>query len=135
TTEPGPTPTVPGSVEPSPSGSVSPDTTVDPPVAPATPILSTECADVPTRILVAKCSGSNCHGAGTTYTDLTSDLDNLPARLRDIPTMAIACDSAPLVDSSNHQNSVLLSVVGENHCTSLRMPVGVPLPDDELRCL
>ena len=136
TTGPGPTPTVPGSVEPSPSGSVSPDTTVAPPVAPATPILSAECADVPTRILESKCGISGCHGAGGTYTDLASDLDNLPARLKDAPTVATNCDEAPLlIDSSNYQNSTLLNVVSENHCTSLRMPVPPPLPDDELRCL
>lgn len=134
----------PSTVQPgNPMPSMTAPDTVNPPVNPTTepvaptgaPILSAECMDVPTRIFAASCDSSSCHGAGALATDLVSDPAMLPERLRDRPAVAAGCNGDPLIDSSNPEASVLLRSLTDAYCTSVPMPLGPPLTDDELRCV
>lgn len=136
----------PNTVQPgNPMPSMTAPDTVNPPVNPTTepvaptgaPILSAECMDVPTRIFAASCGdGAGCHGAGSPWTDLVSDLPNLPERLRDKPAFAVGCNGDPIIDSANPEASVLTrSLTEDDRCTFTTMPVSGTLTADEVRCV
>ena len=91
------------------------------------------CGDVPTRIFVAQCGGSGCHGASAPQQGLDLESPDLAARVVGIP--AVSC-AATLADPADPASSFLYTKLAVKPPCGAQMPLArPPLGSADVACV
>lgn len=87
------------------------------------------------ELIQMRCATAGCHDAATSLSGLNLAADGLLDRIVDAPASAGACAGETYIDSASPDASLLLGKIQDPPTCGSRMPLGVPLSEDEIDCI
>ena len=87
------------------------------------------------EIIEMRCATAGCHAASGPAGGLDLASPDLVMRLMDTPATTAACSSETLLDPNAPEDSLLYGKLLDPPTCGTRMPLGLPLDDEELDCM
>jgi hypothetical protein len=106
----------------------------DPMMMDGEPAMAGGCAEG-CDLIQMRCATAGCHDAATSLSGLNLAADGLLDRIVDAPASAGACAGETYIDSASPDASLLIGKLQDPPTCGSRMPLGVPLSDDEIDCI
>jgi hypothetical protein len=92
------------------------------------------CAEA-CEIIAMRCATAGCHAASSPAGGLDLASPDLAMRLADAPATTASCSSETLLDTASPEDSLLYGKLLDPPTCGTRMPLGLPLDDDEIACM
>lgn len=95
---------------------------------------ASECPDV-CMLLEQRCGTSGCHSGSAPAGQLDLKSSGIATRLLDMKAHTSACSGRLLIDTKDPDKSILYGKLLASSACGPRMPVGLPLGDDDIECV
>jgi hypothetical protein len=92
------------------------------------------CPDVCT-LLQEHCGPCGCHSGTAPAGQLDLKSSGIATRLADMKAHTSACSGRMLIDTKDPDKSIIYGKLTDPPTCGLRMPVGMPLSDDQIECV
>lgn len=92
------------------------------------------CPDM-CMFLEQHCGAAGCHSSSAPAGQLDLKSSGIATRLADMKAHTTACSGRLLIDTKDPDKSILYGKLTDPPTCGMRMPIGLPLSDDDIECV